>query len=162
MAKAAKVTIVEAENIVETGEIDPNDVHLPGIFVDRIVPATADKVVEIRRMRSAGDEGTAGQPVAKDAAQERRNRIGRRAAEELREGYYVNLGVGMSTWLLARRAVHVLTAGVGIPTLAVSFLPEDRQVWIQSENGILGMGPYPTEDEIDAYVYDLRLCRLED
>lgn len=40
--------------------------------------------------------------------------------------------------------------GLGIPTLAVSFLSTDRKVWIQSENGILGMGPYPTEDEVDA------------
>lgn len=38
----------------------------------------------------------------------------------------------------------------GIPTLAVSFLPSSRRVWIQSENGILGMGPYPTKDEVDA------------
>lgn len=93
MAKAARVTIVEAENIVETGEIDPNDVHLPGIFVDRIVPATADKVIEIRKTRPAGQQPAAA-AVKEDAAQEKRNRIGRRAAEELREGYYVNLGVG--------------------------------------------------------------------
>jgi 3-oxoacid CoA-transferase len=39
--------------------------------------------------------------------------------------------------------------GVGMPTLAPSFLPEDVKVWIQSENGILGMGPYPTEAEVD-------------
>jgi hypothetical protein len=38
----------------------------------------------------------------------------------------------------------------GIPTLAPSFLPPDSKVWIQSENGLLGMGAYPTEDEIDA------------
>ena len=37
----------------------------------------------------------------------------------------------------------------GIPTLAPSFLPEDVKVWVQSENGLLGMGPYPTEDEVD-------------
>lgn len=130
MAKAAKLTIVEAEHIVETGAIDPNDVDLPGIFVDRIVPATAEKKVEVLRTREKGSSAAA-PPKAKDEAQERRNRIARRAAQELKQGYYVNLGVG-------------------IPTLAVSFLPEERQVWIQSENGILGMGPYPTEDEVDA------------
>ena len=98
MAKAAKTTIVEAENIVEVGEIDPNDVHLPGIFVDRIVPATVEKVIEITKTRpreGASAAATTQKPV--DAAgQEKRNRIGRRAAEELREGYYVNLGVGKS------------------------------------------------------------------
>ncbi|KAI9036560.1 3-oxoacid CoA-transferase [Aspergillus affinis] len=129
MAKAATLTIVEAENIVPLGSIDPNDVDLPGIFVDRIVPATDDKHIEIKKLRSADDESIT--KTAKDAATAQRNLIARRAAKELKQGYYVNLGVG-------------------IPTLAPSFLPEGRKVWIQSENGILGMGPYPTEDEVDA------------
>ncbi|KAK1138505.1 hypothetical protein N8T08_002455 [Aspergillus melleus] len=129
MAKAATLTIVEAENIVPLGSIDPNDVDLPGIFVDRIVPATDDKHIEIKKWRSADDESAT--TTAKDAATAQRNLIARRAAKELKQGYYVNLGVG-------------------IPTLAPSFLPEGRKVWIQSENGILGMGPYPTEDEVDA------------
>lgn len=129
MAKAAKVTIVEAENIVETGEIDPNDVDLPGIFVDRIVPATAEKKIEIMKLRSTDEGEDLAKP--KNDAQVRRNRIARRSAKELKEGFYVNLGVG-------------------IPTLAPSFLPAERKVWIQSENGILGMGPYPTRDEVDA------------
>lgn len=88
MAKAAKLTIVEAENIVEVGEIDPNDVHLPGIFIDRIVPATVEKTIEVLKLHK--EEGG----KTSDAAQEKRDRIGRRAAEELRDGYYVNLGVG--------------------------------------------------------------------
>ncbi|KAH7198409.1 uncharacterized protein B0J16DRAFT_330334 [Fusarium flagelliforme] len=128
MAKAAKLTIVEAENIVEVGEIDPNDVNLPGIFVDRIVPATAEKNIEVLKLREEGEDGP---PKAANEAQERRNRIARRASKELKAGYYVNLGVG-------------------IPTLAVSFLPPDSTVHIQSENGILGMGAYPTKDEVDA------------
>ncbi|KAL3297189.1 Succinyl-CoA:3-ketoacid-coenzyme A transferase [Colletotrichum asianum] len=129
MAKAATVTIVEAEHIVEAGEIDANDVDLPGIFVDRIVPATAEKNIEILKLRAEDGEGE-NLSKAKNEAQERRNRIARRAAKELKEGFYVNLGVG-------------------IPTLAPSFLPAERKVWIQSENGILGMGPYPTKDEVD-------------
>lgn len=117
MAKAATLTIVEAENIVPLGAIDPNDVDLPGIFVDRIVPATDDKHIENKKLRS-GEATTAGS--VKDAAQIQRELIGRRAAKELKPGFYVNLGVG-------------------IPTLAPSFLPKDVKVWIQSENGILGM-----------------------
>lgn len=120
MAKAATLTIVEAENIVPVGSIDPNDVDLPGIFVDRIVPATDDKHIENRKLRSS--EATAA-GSAKDAAQMQRELIGRRAAKELKPGFYVNLGVG-------------------IPTLAPSFLPKDVKVWIQSENGILGMVSY--------------------
>ncbi|OAQ67851.1 succinyl-CoA:3-ketoacid-coenzyme A transferase subunit A [Pochonia chlamydosporia 170] len=131
MAKAAKVTIVEAENIVEIGEIDPNDVDLPGIFVDRVVPATAEKKIEVLKLRDPAEEADVKSSSPKNLAQEKRNRIGRRASEELKEGFYVNLGVG-------------------IPTLAATFIPPGRTVWIQSENGILGMGPYPTKSEVDA------------
>ncbi|KAL2268454.1 hypothetical protein VTJ83DRAFT_3300 [Remersonia thermophila] len=128
MAKAAKLAIVEAENIVEVGEIDPNDVDLPGIFVDRIVPATEPSQIEVIKTRPSGkDEGRAS---SKGEAQMRRDRIARRAAKELQPGFYVNLGVG-------------------IPTLAVSFLPPGQQVWIQSENGILGMGDYPSPEQVD-------------
>ncbi|KPI42017.1 Succinyl-CoA:3-ketoacid coenzyme A transferase 1, mitochondrial [Cyphellophora attinorum] len=126
MAKAAKVTIVEAEEIVPIGSIDPNDVHLPGIYVDRVVKATREKMLEIKKLRPTGE---AGEEKMTDALV-RRNRIAKRAAKELKDGMYVNLGVGM-------------------PTLAPSYLPDDVKVWIQSENGILGMGPYPTEDEVD-------------
>lgn len=130
MAKAAKVTIVEAEEIVETGAIDPNDVDLPSIFVDRIVPATVEKKLEIVKTRS-NDHGKGDEAQASSDALKRRNRIAKRAAKELKSGYYVNLGVG-------------------IPTLAPSFLPPGEKVWIQSENGILGMGPYPLPEEVDA------------
>ncbi|OCT51477.1 Succinyl-CoA:3-ketoacid coenzyme A transferase 1, mitochondrial [Cladophialophora carrionii] len=135
MAKAARLTIVEAENIVPIGSIDPNDVHLPGIFVDRIVPATVEKKLEIKKTRPTSSTSEASAASAKPESDKsdalvRRDRIARRAAKELKHGMYVNLGVGM-------------------PTLAPSFLPEDVKVWIQSENGILGMGAYPTEDEVD-------------
>lgn len=92
MAKAATLTIVEAENIVPTGSIDPDDVDLPGIFVDRIVPATDEKHIEIKKLREIDQDGAT--ESTKDAAQIQRERIGRRAAKELKQGYYVNLGVG--------------------------------------------------------------------
>ncbi|RDA93542.1 hypothetical protein CP533_3976 [Ophiocordyceps camponoti-saundersi (nom. inval.)] len=128
MAKAARLTIVEVDEIVEIGEINPDDVDLPGIFVDRVVKSTEAKGVEIIKLRDAADDGKPLQ--ASSPAEKRRMRIARRAARELKEGYYVNLGVG-------------------IPTLAASFIPKGRTVWIQSENGILGMGPYPTKAELD-------------
>lgn len=92
VAKAATLTIVEAENIVPVGSIDPNDVDLPGIFVDRIVPATAEKHIEIKKLRSIEDDNAV--KSATDASTVRRNRIAKRAAKELKHGYYVNLGVG--------------------------------------------------------------------
>jgi len=54
-----------------------------------------------------------------------------RAAKELKDGYYVNLGIGM-------------------PTLVANHVPKNMEVWLQSENGLLGIGPFPTEDTIDA------------
>lgn len=116
MAKAAKITIVEAENIVPVGEIHPDNVHLQGIYVNRIVPATIEKQIEVRNLRDDG-KGASGD---KSDAKIRRERIARRTAKELKHGFYVNLGVG-------------------IPTLAPSFLDPKTEVWIQSENGILGM-----------------------
>ncbi|KAK0387858.1 hypothetical protein NLU13_4103 [Sarocladium strictum] len=146
MAKAAKLTIVEAENIVEVGEIDPNDVHLPGIFVDRIVPSTAEKRIEILKTRDAESQKNGVSKVSE--AEKKRLRIAGRAAKELKDGFYVNLGVGEygSTGETGRLC---LTSIKGIPTLAASLLSEDKHVWIQSENGILGMGRYPTKDEVD-------------
>jgi 3-oxoacid CoA-transferase len=131
MAKAARLAIVEAEHIVPIGSLNPNDIDLPGIFIDRIVPATADKITERKTLRPTEGTDTSMPQGENAAALMRRDRIARRGAKELKNGYYVNLGVGM-------------------PTLAPSFLPTGAKVWIQSENGILGMGPYPTEDEVDA------------
>jgi 3-oxoacid CoA-transferase subunit B len=54
-----------------------------------------------------------------------------RAAKELQDGFYVNLGIGL-------------------PTLVANHVPADIEVWLQSENGMLGIGPFPTEDEVDA------------
>ena len=60
-----------------------------------------------------------------------RERLAQRAAKELRDGFYVNLGIG-------------------IPTLVANYMPQGMEVTLQSENGMLGMGPFPFEDEIDA------------
>lgn len=125
-ARAAALTIVEAEEIVEVGEIEPMDIDLPGIYVDRIVQAKAKKRIEHVTVQQPVQESTSQNPGTA-----RRERIARRAAKELKNGSYCNLGIGM-------------------PTLAANYLPEGTKVWFQSENGILGMGPFPAADRVDA------------
>ncbi|OAG44194.1 hypothetical protein AYO21_01651 [Fonsecaea monophora] len=128
MPKAARLAIVEAENIVPVGALDPDHVDLPGIYVDRICPATSPKNIEKLVLAAQAEQATTADDQTQSPEIARRNRIARRAAKELKDGYYVNLGVG-------------------IPTLAPSFLPASTKVWLQSENGIIGMGPYPESRE---------------
>jgi len=59
-----------------------------------------------------------------------REEMAARAAKELQDGFYVNLGIGL-------------------PTMVANYVPQEMEVWLQSENGLLGIGPFPTEDTID-------------
>ncbi len=160
MAKNAKLTIVEvwylprrillvfvlstddffrqAENIVPIGSISPNAIHLPSIYVDRIIRATAPKQIETIALSPSDDTPP---PSPSDAPSpsssnllvfnENRHRIAKRAAKEIQDGFHVNLGIGL-------------------PVLVTQYLEPGMRVWLQSENGILGMGPYPTKAQVDA------------
>jgi len=121
IATCGKVTVAEVEQLVEVGELDPDQVHTPGIYVDRIVHGKKfEKRIEFRTL--AGATGKKDSPI--------RELMAKRAARELRDGFYVNLGIG-------------------IPTLVANYIPEGINVTLQSENGLLGIGPFPEESRVD-------------
>jgi len=117
-AMAGQVTIAEAEEVVPAGSLDPDHIHLPGIFVQRVVQADRSTP---KRIEKTGGHG------ASSAA---RARIAARGARELRDGMYVNLGIGL-------------------PTAVPSYLDPACRVLLHSENGILGVGPFPAPGEAD-------------
>lgn len=127
MATAAKIVIVEVDEIVETGELDPECIHTPGVFVDYIVQTTeTEKPIE--KLVNDTGEGIS----LKGAKNELRIKIATRCAQELNDGDYVNLGIG-------------------IPTLVPAFTPKGVKIHLHGENGFFGAEgyPYPGDEDGD-------------
>ena len=121
IATCGKICVAEVEQLVEVGELAADEIHVPGIYVDRIIQGEKyEKRIEFRTIAGAntGKES----PIRVAMAQ--------RAAKELRDGFYVNLGIG-------------------IPTLVANYIPENIDVTLQSENGLLGIGPFPDDAHVD-------------
>lgn len=131
-AKAAKVAIVEVDEVVEVGELAPDAINLPGIFVSRIVKSTqpfdAGQVPQSKRRPADAAREYNGKPALTRAG------IARRAAALLREGTYVNLGTG-------------------IPTMISNNL-DGRDIVLHAENGVLGYGRMVTGDAVDPDYYN--------
>eukprot|EP00796_Vickermania_ingenoplastis_P008429 gene8430-5908_t len=126
-AQAGNCVIAEVEEVVENGDLKPDEVHLPGVYVDRVVHVPRYEIPIEQRTVSGGAAKVAKKGKDYDA----RQIIARRAALEFKDGMYVNLGIG-------------------IPTEAANYLLPGVSVTLQSENGLLGMGGFPTEDKVDA------------
>ncbi len=132
-AKAAKCAIVEVDEIVEPGGIPPELVDLPGIFVKRVVKTTQPKEGKLwkRPERRPADKPR----LYNDKPALTRQGIAKNAAKLVKEGTYVNLGVG-------------------IPTMVSNYF-KDRDVILHAENGVLGYGRMLTEEhEIDADIFN--------
>lgn len=128
-AKASRVTIAEADQI---GAIPPEDVDLPGVFVDRVVASTTQLDVQNLPMRVSRPAGTGRRYHGKPALT--REQIGRRVAALLPDGAVVNLGAGL-------------------PALVANFLG-GRAVILHSENGMLNYGEFVRDSTFDPDLHD--------
>ena len=130
MASAGKICIAEVEELLEIGELDPNEIHVPGIYVQRIFEGK-NYVKRIEQRTISQSENKDDLPLFEFGKGLTKFGIAKRIAQELQDGYYVNLGIG-------------------IPTLVANFIPNNINVVLQSENGLLGIGPFPTDENVDA------------
>jgi 3-oxoacid CoA-transferase len=128
-AKAAKVVIAQVDEIVDVGDLAPDQVGLPGIFVDRVVRSPTSRTPEWREPRAEEDRRSyLGRPGLTP------REVGARVAALLPDYSYVNLGVGL-------------------PTLVSDHLA-DRDVMLHAENGLLGYGQRLTPTEADGDIYN--------
>jgi 3-oxoacid CoA-transferase len=124
IAMAARHTIVQAEEIVEPGELDPSDVHVPGIFVDAIV------LVRRAAAPSQGDRAPRQASSDEKPVGFTREQIAEIIGNDVGAGWYVNLGLGM-------------------PLLAAKYVAPEKDVTMHMENGVLGAGGPPEVPDPD-------------
>src|SRR5581483_6691663 len=131
-AKAARVTIAEVDHLAEVGEIPPQDVDLPGVFVSRVVLSTTQLDVKNLPMRASRAAGSTRSYHGKPGLA--REQIGRRIAALLPDGAVVNLGAGL-------------------PTLVANFI-QQRPIILHSENGMLNYGEFVRDGSFDPDLHD--------
>ncbi len=133
MVKAAKVVIVETEHLVENGSLSSENIHTPSIFVDKIIRwEDQNKPIEFKTNSQNMEINDKFLQNPKNAT---RIKIASRAAKELRNNMYINLGIG-------------------IPTLVPTFADPSLNLFSQGENGILGLDGYPEPGKEDPDIID--------
>ncbi len=116
MATAADIVVAEVQEIVPVGEIEPNEVHTPGCFIDYLV----------ERKLTEEDLGSSASVGSSKVIDEKRMNMAKRAFKELQKGDVVNLGIG-------------------IPTLVADLIKPENGIILHTENGMLGVGPEPKD-----------------
>ena len=137
MAMAARCTIIEAEEVVETGSLQADEVHTPGLFVHRVVPIRVGDILRVTRDASLpeGAYASAARRDEEKAAQKPRlprELMAARIAAEFQPGWVANLGVGM-------------------PTMCSDFIPAGQDIVLHSENGVIGYGRLAGQGEEDPF-----------
>lgn len=132
MPAAGKIAIAEVEILVKEGELDPAQIHVPGVYVQRIFEGkNYEKRIEQRTISKTTSSENSEEVFFEEGKGLTKFGIAKRISQEIKNGYYVNLGIG-------------------IPTLVANYIPENMDVVLQSENGLLGIGPFPNEENVDA------------
>ncbi|KPI86166.1 succinyl-coa:3-ketoacid-coenzyme a transferase- like protein [Leptomonas seymouri] len=121
-AKAGKLCIAQVEEVVECGELDPDEIHMTGAYVDRLV-VVPDALYKFEFLVTS--EGPCNTKVDHNDA---KHRIARRAALEVQDGMVINLGIGA-------------------PTLVTPYIRPNADVLLMAGNGLLGVGPFPRKAE---------------
>lgn len=118
---------IAIHNSIDLQDLLADEIHIPGIFVQRIIKSKFQKRIERLQIR---DPNATKENTKQSAAAKLRERIVRRVALEYKDGMGINLGIG-------------------IPVLSSNFIPKTMNVLLQSENGILGLGNYPEAHQVD-------------
>lgn len=135
-AKSGKICIAEVEEFIEDGELNPNEIDIPGIFVNRIVKSNNMNNINLQILNNLNNLHNLYNLKNINEEDLKINKIIKRAAKEIKNGMYVNLGVG-------------------IPTKIPNFLHPDIAVNIHNENGLLGIGNYQNPHKFNSNIVNV-------